>query len=79
MELWQPLLRMENGENKMIKLERDKKLIKEHKERMFNMRVMGLDWQETHQKRWDEDTLCFDDKCDCEEILNNVGMKNEKK
>ena len=46
MELWQLLLRMENGENKMIKLdklERDKRLIKEHKERMFNMRVMGLE------------------------------------
>ena len=74
MELWQLLLRMENGENKMIKLdklERDKRLIKEHKERMFNMRVMGLDWQETHQKRWDKDTLCFDDGCVCEEILNN--------
>ena len=73
MELWQLLLRMENGENKMIKLdklERDKRLIKEHKERMFNMRTFGLDWQETHQKRWDEDTLCFVDECDCEEILN---------
>ena len=31
------------------------------------MRVMGLDWQETHQKRWTNDTLCFDDKCDCGE------------
>ena len=59
-----------------LKSERDKRLIKEHKKRMFNMRVMGLDWQETHQKRWAEDTLCFVDKCDCEAI--EEGIKNEK-
>ena len=62
-----------------LKSERQKRLIKNHKKRMFNMRVMGLDWQETHQKRWDDDTLCFEDKCDCEEILNNERMKNETK
>ena len=62
-----------------LKSERDKRLIKEHKERMFNMRTFGLDWQETHQKRWDGDTLCFDDKCDCIEILNKERMKNETK
>ena len=45
--------------------QRNKRIIKEHKERMFNMRFMGLEWQEIHQKRWDEDTLCFEDKCDC--------------
>ena len=45
---------------------------------MFNMRTFGLDWQEIHQNRWDDDTLCFDDDCDCEEILNNERMKNEK-
>ena len=50
-----------------LKSERDKRLIKEHKERMYHMRVFGLDWQETHQKRWTNDTLCFDDKCDCGE------------
>ena len=61
-----------------LKSERDKRLIKEHKERMFNMRAFGLDWQEIHQNRWDDDTLCFDDDCDCEEILNNERMKNEK-
>ena len=61
-----------------LKSERQKRLIKEHKERMFNMRFMGLEWQETHQKRWDDDTLCFVDECDCEEILNNERMKNEK-
>ena len=63
-----------------LKSERDKRLIKEHKERMYHMRVFGLDWQEIHQKRWADDTLCFDDKCDCEEILNNDNerMKNEK-
>ena len=41
------------------------KMIEEHKKRMYDMRVFGLDWQATHQKRWDEDTLCFEDKCDC--------------
>ena len=61
-----------------LKKERQKRLIKDHKKRMFNMRVMGLDLQETHQKRWDEDTLCGEDKCDCEEIYNNERMKNEK-
>ena len=44
------------------------KMIEEHKERMFNMRFMGLDWQEIHQKRWDENAGCDDDTCDCEEI-----------
>ena len=41
------------------------KMIKEHKKRMFNVRVFGLDWQATHQKRWGEDSLCWEDKCDC--------------
>ena len=59
-----------------LKKERQKRLIKDHKKRMLHMRVMGLDWQETHQKRWDNDTLCFIDECDCEEILNNERMKN---
>ena len=45
---------------------------------MFNMRFMGLEWQEIHQKRWDEDTLCGEDTCDCEEIYNNERMENEK-
>ena len=54
-----------------LKSERQKRLIKDHKKRMFNMRFMGLEWQEIHQKRWDEDTLCGEDTCDCEEILNN--------
>ena len=46
---------------------RDKKLIEEHKQRMYDMRFMGIDWQLTHQKRWDDNTLCWVDKCDCEE------------
>ena len=57
---------------------KQKKMIEEHKRRMFNMRFMGLDWQEIHQKRWDDDTLCFVDECDCAEVLNNERMKNEK-
>ena len=34
-----------------LKSEREKRLIKDHKKRMYNMRFMGLDWQEIHQKR----------------------------
>ena len=59
-----------------LKSERQKRLIKDHKKRMFNMRFMGLEWQEIHQKRWDEDTLCGEDTCDCEAI--EEGIKNEK-
>jgi hypothetical protein len=44
---------------------KQKKMIKNHKKRMYNMRVFGLNWQATHHKRWDEDTLCFKDRCDC--------------
>ena len=35
---------------------------------MSNIRFMGLDWQEIHQKRWDENAGCNEDTCDCEEI-----------
>ena len=47
-----------------------KRLIKDHKKRMYDMRFFGLEWQEIHQKRWDEDALCGEDTCDCEEIYN---------
>ena len=47
---------------------RQKKMIDEHKKRMFHSRVFGLNWQATHQKRWDEDSLCWEDKCDCEPV-----------
>ena len=43
-------------------------MIKDHKKRMYDMRVFGLDWQGIHQKRWDEDSLCWEEKCDCEEL-----------
>ena len=45
-----------------------KKMIIDHKKRMYNMRALSLDWQVIHQKRWGEDNLCQEDKCDCEEI-----------
>ena len=45
-----------------------KKIIKNHKERMYHMREFGLNWQATHQKRWGEDSLCWEDKCDCEKV-----------
>ena len=47
---------------------KQKEIIKNHKERMLHMRVFGLAWQATHQKRWDEDTSCFEDKCDCKSV-----------
>ena len=47
---------------------KQKKMIEDHKERMYHMRVFGLDWQGIHQKRWGEDSLCWEDKCDCEKV-----------
>ena len=47
---------------------KQKKMIEDHKKRMYDMRVFGLDWQEIHQKRWGKDSLCWEDKCDCEKI-----------
>ena len=40
-----------------LKSERDKRLIKEHKERMHHMRVFGLDWQGIHQNRYRRHTV----------------------
>ena len=34
------------------------KMVSEHAKKMFNMRFMGLDWQEIHQKRWDDTVGC---------------------
>jgi hypothetical protein len=48
---------------------KQKKMIKDHKKRMYNMRFFGLNWQEIHQKRWDGDD-CLNDTCDCVEIYN---------
>ncbi len=53
-----------------------KKMIEEHKRRMYDMRFFGLDWQEIHQKRWDENSECNDDTCDCEKIYKE--KKNGK-
>ena len=47
---------------------KQKKIIEKHKERMYHMRVFSLDWQAIHQKRWDEDSLCWENKCDCEPV-----------
>ena len=61
-------------EKKLTK--RQKKMIKTHKERMYHLRVFNEDWELIHQKRWDDDTLCFEDKCDCEEEnMNMVGFQ----
>ena len=53
-----------------------KKMIEDHKKRMYNLRFMGLDWQEIHQKRWDENAGCDEDTCDCEEIYNKEKGKS---
>ena len=47
---------------------RQKKMIKTHKERMFHTRVFNEDWQLIHQRRWEDDSPCWEDECDCEEI-----------
>ena len=47
---------------------RNERLIKEHKERMYNMRFFSFEWQAIHQKRWGEDSKCSNDECDCEEL-----------
>tara|TARA_Y100000310_G_scaffold208936_1_gene209542 strand:- start:332 stop:493 length:162 start_codon:yes stop_codon:yes gene_type:complete len=44
---------------------KQKKMIKDHKKHMFHMRVFGLDWQATHQRRWEDNSPCWEDKCDC--------------
>ena len=59
-----------------------KKMIKDHKTRMFNIRFMGLDWQEIHQKRWDENAGCNEDTCDCDEIYHkdkDISLSDESK
>ena len=40
----------------------------EWKKRMFHTRVFNEDWQLIHQRRWEDDSPCWEDKCDCEEI-----------
>ncbi len=62
----------ETKEGKMLIAEelakgRNERLIKEHKERMYNMRFFSLEWQEIHQKRWNGDD-CTNDTCDCEAL-----------
>ena len=53
---------------KELKMKDKKKMIEDHLKSMYNMRFMGLDWQEIHQKRWDDVAGCKEDTCDCEEI-----------
>ena len=63
----------ETKEGKMLiaeelKRNRDKRIVEEHRKRMYNMRGFSLEWQEIHQKRWGENSLCWDDECDCEAL-----------
>ncbi len=62
----------ETKEGKMLIAEeltkgRNERIIKEHKERMYDMRGFSLEWQEIHQKRW-YGKDCSNDECDCEEL-----------
>ena len=59
---------MRHRVNHNIMTKKQKKMVEDHKERMYHMRVFGLDWQGIHQKRWGEDSLCWEDKCDCEKV-----------
>ena len=59
-----------------LKSEREKRLIKDHKKRMYDMRFFHLEWQEIHQKRWDGTKGCNNDTCDCEKIYKE--RKNGK-
>ncbi len=47
---------------------KQKKMIETHKEHMYNMRFFGLEWQETHQRRWEDNSPCWEDKCECEKV-----------
>ena len=51
-------------------------MIKTHKERMYHLRTFNEDWQLTHQRRWEDNSPCWEDKCDCEEEdMNMVGFQ----
>lgn len=50
---------------KLKMTKKQKKMIEDHKKRMYDMRVFGLDWQATHQRRWEDNSPCWEDKCDC--------------
>ena len=60
-----------------MKISKEKrKMIEEHKRRMYNTRFFGLEWQEIHQKRWDGTGRCNNDTCDCVKIYKE--KKNGK-
>ena len=48
--------------------EKQKKMIEIHKEHMYNMRFFGLEWQATHQRRWENNSPCWEGKCECEKV-----------
>ena len=49
-------------------------MIKKHKERMYRLRVFNEDWQAIHQRRWEDDSPCWVDKCDCESVKDMKGV-----
>ena len=52
-----------------------KKEFKKWKKRMYHLRTWEEKWQLTHQRRWEDNSPCWEDKCDCEEKkVNKVGF-----
>ena len=63
---WEPLIKAYKQKESDV-TKKQKKMIKKHKERMYRLRVFNEDWQAIHQRRWEDDSPCWNDECDCEE------------
>ena len=48
--------------------DKQKRMIKDHKRRMYEMRFFNEEWQTIHQKRWDGTKGCNTNTCDCVKI-----------
>jgi len=55
-----------------------RRMIDDHKRRMYKMRFFSEKWQTIHQKRWDGTKGCNTNTCDCEKIYNEKRHVNEK-
>ena len=42
-------------------------MLEDFKKRMWVLRTWEEDWQAIHQRRWEDNSPCWEDKCDCEE------------
>ena len=41
---------------------------------MYRLRVFNEEWQAIHQRRWEDDSPCWVDKCDCESVKDMKGV-----